>query len=165
MKSIITTILLVISLNAMAQMGKAVTEKKTFKRVTTVSQMINAEPSVVWSILTDAADFARWNSTVISIDGEIVEGEKIRLKSTLDPKRTFKLKVKDVVPNQSMLWCDTMGERRYTLEAKDGGTLFTMRERIGGPLFPLFASKIPSFDESFEQFAADLKKEVESKSK
>ncbi|GAB5555445.1 MAG: hypothetical protein Sapg2KO_50360 [Saprospiraceae bacterium] len=30
-----------------------------------------------------------------------------------------------------------------------------------GPLFPLFASKIPDFDASFEQFIADLKKAAE----
>jgi hypothetical protein len=44
----------------------------------------------------------------------------------------------------------------------DSKTFFTMTERIGGPLFPLFAKYIPSFDESFEQFAADLKKESET---
>jgi hypothetical protein len=37
-----------------------------------------------------------------------------------------------------------------------------MTERIGGPLFPLFAGMIPSFDESFETFAADLKREAET---
>jgi hypothetical protein len=37
-----------------------------------------------------------------------------------------------------------------------------MREKIGGPLFPLFAGAIPSFDESFERFTADLKKEAEA---
>ena len=37
-----------------------------------------------------------------------------------------------------------------------------MSEKIGGPLFPLFARYIPSFDESFERFADDLKKEAES---
>ena len=36
-----------------------------------------------------------------------------------------------------------------------------MRENIGGPMFPLFAGMIPSFDEFFEQFAADLKKAAE----
>ena len=36
-----------------------------------------------------------------------------------------------------------------------------MVEKIGGLMFPLFASQIPSFDESFEQFTADLKKEAE----
>ena len=37
-----------------------------------------------------------------------------------------------------------------------------MNEKIGGPLFPLFAKMIPSFDQSFEQFASDLKKESET---
>ena len=37
-----------------------------------------------------------------------------------------------------------------------------MTEKIGGLIFPLFANKIPSFDKTFEQFTADLKKEAES---
>jgi hypothetical protein len=36
-----------------------------------------------------------------------------------------------------------------------------MTEKIGGLMFPMYAKYIPSFDESFEQFAADLKKEAE----
>lgn len=38
-----------------------------------------------------------------------------------------------------------------------------MKEKIGGPLFPLFAKMIPPFNESFEKFANDLKKEAEKK--
>jgi hypothetical protein len=37
-----------------------------------------------------------------------------------------------------------------------------MAEKIGGPLFPLFAGMIPPFDQSFEKFTADLKKEAET---
>ena len=37
-----------------------------------------------------------------------------------------------------------------------------MNEIIGGPVFPLFAKMIPPFDESFEQFASDLKSEAET---
>jgi hypothetical protein len=36
-----------------------------------------------------------------------------------------------------------------------------MAEKIGGPVFPLFANKIPSFDASFTRFAADLKAAAE----
>lgn len=36
-----------------------------------------------------------------------------------------------------------------------------MTEKIGGLLFPMYAKYILSFDKSFEQFAADLKKEAE----
>jgi len=55
-----------------------------------------------------------------------------------------------------------MGTRVYSLASnQQGGTRFSMSEMIGGPLFPLFARMIPPFDESFNQFAADLKKAAE----
>jgi uncharacterized protein YndB with AHSA1/START domain len=147
--------------SAMAQRGKATTEKKIFSRTTTISQTINADPSIVWALLTNASDFSRWNSTIVSIEGEIQKGEKIKLKSALDPNRTFKLKVKEMHPVQRLVWGDAMGQRTYTLEKKGDSTLFSMTEKIGGFMFPLFANKIPSFDKSFEQFTADLKKEAE----
>ncbi len=163
MKQLLFLIAFMSGISTMAQNGKANTIKKTFSRSTTVSTEISADPSEVWAILTRGSDFARWNSTVISLEGTIKKGEKIKLKSTLDSSRTFKLKVKEMVPNQKMVWADAMGKRTYTLEKTATGTRFTMHEKIGGLMFPLFANKIPSFDASFEQFAADLKKEAESK--
>lgn len=142
--------------------GKAITSKTTFSRETSISVNIEADSAILWALLTNAADFPRWNSTVISISGKIQNGETIELKSTLDEKRTFKLKIKEFVPNQRLVWGDPMGSRVYSLEKAGKGTQFTMSEKIGGPLFPLFAGMIPSFDESFEKFAADLKKEAET---
>lgn len=165
MKNFITIFMLMTSFTAMAQSGKATTVKKTFSRTTTVSTTINADASIVWALLTNASDFSRWNSTIVSIEGDIQKGEKIKLKSTLDPSRTFKLKVKEIVPEQKLVWGDALGKRTYTLQQSSGGTIFTMTEKIGGLMFPLFANKIPPFDESFEQFAFDLKKEAETISK
>lgn len=145
-----------------ASNGKAVTRKATLSRETSVSVNIEADAAIIWALLTNAADFPRWNSTVISISGKIQNGETIELKSTLDEKRTFKLKIKEFVPNQRLVWGDPMGSRVYSLEKAGKGTQFTMSEKIGGPLFPLFARMIPSFDESFEEFAGDLKKEAET---
>lgn len=143
--------------------GKATTTRTTFSRETSVSTTIQADPAIVWALLTHPADYPRWNSTVRSLTGSIRQGETIELKSTLDPKRTFKLKVKEFVPEQRLVWGDAMGNRIYTIDkAGEGRVLFSMTERIGGPLFPLFARMIPSFDESFEMFAADLKKEAET---
>ena len=142
--------------------GKAVTSKSMFSRETSVSVHIEADAAIIWALLTNAADFPRWNSTVISISGNIQNGETIELKSTLDEKRTFKLKIKEFVPNQRLVWGDPMGSRVYSLEKAGKGTQFSMSEKIGGPLFPLFAGMIPSFDESFDKFAADLKKEAET---
>ncbi len=141
--------------------GKASTRKTMFSRETTVRAKIEADPSIVWALLTRASDFSRWNSTVVSLTGEIREGGTIELKSTLDEKRVFKLKIKEFMPEKRLVWGDNMGSRVYSLEKSMGGTDFTMSEKIGGPLFPLFGSFIPSFDESFERFAADLKKEAE----
>lgn len=145
------------------QAGKAVTIKKTFSRETTISIEIQAAPAIVWALLTNAADAPRWNSTVVSITGEIKPGGAIELKSTLDEKRVFKLKIKEFEPEKRLAWGDAMGTRVYTIDKGKGQSVtFTMTEKIGGPLFPMFAKYIPSFDESFEQFAADIKKEAES---
>ncbi len=146
-----------------ASTGKAVTIKKTFSRETAISIDIQADKSIIWALLTNASDFPRWNSTVISIDGEIKPGAKIRLKSVLDPKRVFKLSVKEFEADNRLVWGDAMGQRVYTLKSIGQNlTHFTMTEKIGGPLFPLFAKMIPPFDQSFEQYARDLKKEAEA---
>jgi len=143
--------------------GKALTIKKTFSRETAISIDIQADKSILWALLTDASDYQRWNSTVISIDGTITQGGKIQLKSTLDPKRFFKLSVKEMEVDNKLVWGDSMGKRIYTLKSIGNGlTNFSMHEKIGGPIFPLFAKMIPSFDQSFEQFASDLKKEAEA---
>jgi uncharacterized protein YndB with AHSA1/START domain len=149
----------------MGQNGQASTEKKTFSRTTTISQSIEAAPAIVWGLLTNAENYSNWNSTVVSIEGSIEEGEKIKLVSTLDTSRTFKLKVKELVENEKLVWGDAMGIRTYTLQKTESGTLFSMTEKIASPMFPLFASKIPSFDAAFEAFTADLKKEAERLSK
>ena len=148
---------------AMAQNGKAKTDRKTFSRETSVTINIQADPAIVWKLLTNAADFPRWNSTVTSIEGKIAPGEKIRLKSTLDPKSTFKLKIKEMDAEKRLVWGDGQGNRIYIISGDGKGlTTFTMDEKIGGFMFPLYAKHIPPFDKSFEQFAADLKKEAET---
>jgi uncharacterized protein YndB with AHSA1/START domain len=146
--------------------GKAVTVKKIFSRETAVGIDIQSDSSVLWALLTNASDYPRWNSTVISIEGSINAGSVIQLKSKLDPKRVFKLKVKEFHPESKLVWGDGMGQRTFTIKSIGKNLInFTMSEKIGGPIFPLFASMIPSFDQSFEQFAQDLKKEAEAISK
>ncbi|MBK7390572.1 MAG: hypothetical protein IPI23_16310 [Bacteroidetes bacterium] len=56
--------------------GKAVTTKKPSAGETAVSIDIKADRSIIWALLTNANDFPRWNSSVISIDGLIAPGEK-----------------------------------------------------------------------------------------
>jgi uncharacterized protein YndB with AHSA1/START domain len=153
-------------MTTLASNGKAVTTKKIFSRETAVSIDIQADKSIIWALLTNANDFPRWNSTVISIEGTIAKGEKIKLKAKLDPKREFKLKVTEFEADQQLAWGDAMGNRIYTLKSIGNNlTNFTMIEKIGGPLFPLFAKMIPPFNVTFEQYAKDLKNEAETISK
>lgn len=162
MKKLLLFLFILSSIQVMAQDGKASTVKKTFSRTTSVSITIHADVSTIWKLLTNAADFPRWNSTVLSLEGEIKEGEKVKLVSYLDPERTFKIKIKEMNPEKGMIWGDAMGTRVFTLtKMGEGKVLFDMTEKIGSFMFPLFANKIPSFDESFEKYAADLKKEAE----
>ncbi len=155
------------SISSHAQDGKAETIKKTFSRSTSVSIKIEADKSIIWTLLSQAHDFPRWNSTILSMEGKIEEGEKIKLKSTLDSSRTFSLKVKSMDTEKQMIWSDGFapffkGVRTYSIvENVDGSCTFTMHEKLKGITFPMAASSIPSFDQSFEQFAADLKLEAE----
>ncbi len=41
----------------MAQNGKATTVKKTFSRETSVSIKIQADPAIIWALLTNASDY------------------------------------------------------------------------------------------------------------
>jgi hypothetical protein len=148
--------------------GTANTVKTTFSRATNISIDIHADKGIVWKLLTNASDFPRWNSTIISMEGSIEQGKKIKLKSTTDPSRTFNLTVQVLQPAQKMIWSDGMapffkGVRTYTLDSNsDGSVRFSMHEKLAGIMFALAAKHIPSFDEPFEQFAADLKKEAEA---
>src|ERR1700748_1885758 len=108
---LLTTVIIMSASTTKAQNGKASTVKTTFHRQTSVSIEIKADPAIVWALLTKASDYPRWNSTVTSIEGNIAPGEKIKLKSTLDAKRIFKLKVKSFDPEKKLVWSDGQGQR------------------------------------------------------
>ena len=133
-----------------------------------VTKEIGATPDAVWSILTDASRYTEWNPTIVSLDGTISEGQTIALVSTVNPKRTFKLKVSDVDAPNSMVWWDGMplglfkGVRTFTVTQQDsGGTVFSMEEVYSGALAGMITKSIPDMTDSFEQFAEGLKQEAE----
>jgi uncharacterized protein YndB with AHSA1/START domain len=145
-----------------AQPTAAVTKRTTFHRETSVSTVIHASDATVWAILTSADDYPRWNTTITSIRGRIALHERIVLRSTLDAKRAFTLTVREFTPSSRLVWGDRQGARTYEIvRISDSTVTFHMRERIGGAMFPLYARAIPSFDTSFNAFAADLKREAE----
>jgi hypothetical protein len=133
-----------------------------------VSRSIAAPPQAIWDLLTDASAYPSWNPAVLGIEGEIAPGEQIVVKSVVNPKRAFKLKVTEFSPPRSMVWADGMplglfkGVRTYRLQPQeDGTTLFSMEEVFSGLLEPMISRSIPDMTESFDQFADGLKRAAE----
>ena len=138
-------------------------------RHTTVTRTIQATPQTVWDLLTDLDSYADWNPTIISIQGDVTVGGMVKLVSTVDPKRTFKVSVTELTPPRRMLWADGMplglfrGVRTYDLAPADGGTVFTMTEDYTGPLAGLVTKAIPDMSESCTQIADGLKVAAEAR--
>lgn len=147
--------------------GRASREKSAFRLRYRVGSAIQAPPRRVWELLTDAAGFPRWNSTVQSIEGTIAAGETIRIRVTIAPERVFTPTVSEFSPETRMAWRDGRapfftGVRTYLLASQaDGATAFTMEEVFSGLMLPLIARSLPNFAPEFERYAADLKREAE----
>ena len=146
--------------------GRASKTKSAFRMEYSAGINIKAKPDRVWALMTNAADFPRWNSTIKSIEGKIALGQTIKLVAVISPTRTFNLKVIEFVPEKKMVWSDGnamfKGVRTYTTTPKaDGSTDFTMSEEYTGLMLPMIAGSLPDFGPIFEQYAADLKKELE----
>ncbi|MFT3699930.1 MAG: SRPBCC domain-containing protein [Kofleriaceae bacterium] len=140
----------------------------TFRIETTVKVAIRATPAAIWRLLTDAAKFPSWNSTVTSIDGTIAQGQKLALRVPAAPKRVFKPKVVELEPEKRMVWAEGAapmfkGVRTYTLSPNaDGTTEFTMTEVLRGLAVPMAKGSLPDFGPIFETYAKDLAKAAES---
>jgi hypothetical protein len=139
---------------------------KIFEMTCRVEINILANAEIVWSLLTDAKGFSRWNSTVTGIDGEIREGERLRLHVP-GTGRTFTPKVSGVVPKRAMTWGDGIagifkGVRTFVLRPRnDTSTDFVMEEHFSGVMFALSKWVLPDFRPIFETYAGDLKREAE----
>ncbi len=146
---------------------KAEKTSTTFKMDCAISTTIRAAPEDIWALLTDAAGFPKWNSTVTSIDGEIAEGKTLKIKVPAAGERVFKPKVSHIERARSMVWSDGMapmfkGVRTFTLTPNgDGTTTFAMREEFSGLMLPMIKGSLPDFAPIFETYAADLKRAAE----
>jgi hypothetical protein len=147
--------------------AKAEKTQTTFRMTCAITCNIQASADRIWTLLTDAEGFPRWNSTVTSIGGKIALGQSLELKVPAAPARTFRPKVTSFEPRQSMVWAEGMapmfkGVRTFTLAPKgDGSTDFSMNEVLSGLMLPMARGSLPDFAPVFETYAADLKRECE----
>lgn len=133
-----------------------------------VSTMIRATPEAVWAVLTDGANWTKWNTTIEKVEGSIVPGGKLKVYTKLSPGRAFPIRVSEFAPPQRMVWTGGMpfglfkGERTYSLTPKAGGVEFSIREVFSGLMAPLITRSIPDLQPSFVEFAAALKQRSEN---
>jgi len=131
-----------------------------------VSANIRAGAPAIWKLLTDADDFPRWNSTVTRVEGQIREGEKLRLHVP-GTTRTFTPRVSGEVADRRMIWTGGFaplfkGVRTFELQPQaDGSTDFVMQERFSGVMLALVKGSMPDFGPIFARYASDLKREAE----
>ena len=132
------------------------------------STLIHARPEAIWALLTDAAGYTSWNTTVDRVEGRIAPGGTVTIHPKLNPGRAFPLKVTVFEPASKMIWRGGMplglfkGERTFTLTPRpDGAVEFNMREDYTGLLSPLITKSIPDLQPAFDEFAAALKQRAE----
>jgi len=150
--------------------AKALKTDGTFRMACAIRASVRASPERVWALLTDAAGFARWNSTVTRVEGTIAEGQRLTLEVPSAPGRLFKPRVSSVEPGRSMVWSDGMspmfkGVRTFTLTPAAGGsTEFSMTEELSGLMLPMIKRALPDFAPVFERYVEDLRRAAEGAS-
>jgi len=132
-----------------------------------VTTTINASPEAIWAILTDAAAYPDWNTTVSSVDGRIASGETVTVHAKIAPGRAFPVKVVAFDAPRRMVWSSGMplglfkGERVFDLRPQSGGVAFSMREDYTGAMGGMITKSIPDLQPAFDEFAACLKARAE----
>jgi hypothetical protein len=133
------------------------------------ARRIAAAPDRVWALLVDLPSWPAWNPTIVSIEGDVTPGGTVRLVAAVNRRRTFALRVTELVPPRRMVWASGMplglfrGVRTYSLVPAVGevGTDFAMTEEYSGALAGLIGRSIPDLNASFEAFADALKAAAE----
>ena len=132
------------------------------------SSVIAAAPDRIWAVLVDGAHYPDWDSGVVRVEGTIAPGETIKVVSSVNPGRTFPVKVTQFEPGRAMTWTGGMpmglfkGVRTFSLTpVADGTTRFEMREEYSGALASVMTRSIPDLGPSFAQFANGLKRRAE----
>lgn len=134
--------------------------------------VIHASPAVVWSVLTDFAQYPSWNPFIKWIKGEAIQGSTIiaRIEPPGASGMTFKPVVLSARPQQEFRWLGHLfipglfdGEHIFELyENSDGSTTFVQREEFKGLLVGLFTKMLDTNTvQGFEAMNRKLKERAE----
>ena len=140
--------------------------QQDFSLIFGVQVNVEATPGRIWNFLTDAENFSRWNSTVTSLEGDIREGGRLRVRIP-GTTSVYAFTVSGFVPDERMIWTGGIAPvfkdvRSFQLlKWYDGTTAFRMTTRFSGLLLPFVRSSLAGFDRVFARYANDLKSAAE----
>jgi hypothetical protein len=109
--------------------------------------VVDAPPARVWSVLVDLPAYREWNPFIVEAGGEVVAGQRLRLRMALpgrDPM-TIEPRLLVVEPERELRWKGRLGvpglfdaEHAFVLHALDDGrTRVDHVERFTGVLLPI----------------------------
>lgn len=139
------------------------------KRSYEASTTIAASQAAVWALLTDAAGYPRWNTTVDRLEGTIALGADLKVWAKIAPGRAFPAHVAELSPPHRMVWTFRGpagmfgGTRTFELGGADGAVTFRTREDFHGWMAWLIVRTMPDLQPSFDELAASLKRAAEAR--
>ena len=135
---------------------------------------INAPAARVWQTLTDTEALSEWNPFIASIEGQLEEGSRLKVRVT-PPKgmaMTFRATVIKIEQGRELRWLGHLlmpgvfdGEHYFTIEPSgEGGVRFHQGERFTGILVPLMGliGVFRNAQDGFEAMNQALKRRAES---
>jgi len=134
--------------------------------------LINASPDKVWKVLTDFKAYPAWNPFITSVEGEVFEGSKfkVRIQTLGSSPMSFEPVCLSFNKNVEFSWLGKLvmkgvfdGKHSFELiEVNKGKTKFIHREEFKGMLVPLFWKNLDVNTRwSFEMMNDKLKEIVE----
>lgn len=135
--------------------------------------VIQADPALVWSTLTDFRALPEWNTFLRIPVGEAREGSVLEVTISIPGSRSMKFKptVLRALPNRELRWLGRVlmpglfdGEHWFRVTPQAGGTRFEQCETFSGILVPFVMGGFPyrATQRAFESFNASLKARVET---
>lgn len=135
--------------------------------------VLNASKQKLWEVLTDFNAYPSWSTFIDSVNGEIAEGNQVKVTITPIGQKSmsFSSKLLVVKPNNELRWCGVLfhpflfrGEHYFILETMEDKTRLIHGEKFTGILMPIF--NLFKFTENtkrgFEAFNMAFKKRVEA---
>ena len=133
--------------------------------------LIGASPEQVWSVLVNFEKWPQWNRIMPGIEGELVEGTRVKLTLALPGRRTSYQKplLTRVTTNQELRWYEKVisvkifaSEHWFHLEATTNGCRVRQGEQFDGFLSAMMGKKtLKETERLFTLMNRDLKERVE----